>query len=668
MVGRTGMEAMMDMFIFETVQLIEQLEQLALDSERKNGLNSYINEIFRIMHTIKGSSAMMLANNISSLAHSLEDVFYYIRENNPDNTNYTKLTDIILETIDFIKSEIGKLENNKNSDGNATDLINVINAFLWDLKGSRQEEINECQDESSKDPETITYRAIIFFENGCEMENIRAFAVVHKLNQIAQNIHHFPVEITDTEDSIEVIRKEGFKINFTCNLPMHEVRDLLEETIFLRELILDIEGNEESTYTPAIKEIMLDEPIDRTEKHPAKAAEMNDHSNASKQSFISVNVSKMNMLMDLVGELVIAEAMVTQNPDLKGLELENFKKASVQLRKIAGNLQDTIMSMRMVSLSSTFQKMNRIVRDMCKKLNKEVDFEIIGEETEVDKNIIENLSDPLMHLIRNAIDHGLEPVAERISKGKPEKGKITLEAKNAGGDVWIILKDDGRGFDKDKILRKAIENGLVQKDTNDLSDKEIYRFIFLPGFSTKDNVTEFSGRGVGMDVVAKDIEKVNGRVLIDSTYGEETVVTIKIPLTLSIIDGMIVKVGNSTYTIPIVSIRESIKIKQEKIIRDAENNEVVMIRGECYPIVRLSELFNIKAAVKNIDAGIMLIVENESTRVCLFADELIGEQQVVVKALPSYIKKVRGISGCTLLGDGSISLILDIANLINSRQ
>ncbi len=668
MVGRAGTEAMMDMFIFETVQLIEQLEQLALDSERKNGLNSYINEIFRIMHTIKGSSAMMLANNISSLAHSLEDVFYYIRENNPDNTNYTKLTDIILETIDFIKSEIGKLENNKNSDGNATDLINVINAFLSDLKGSSQEEINECQDESSKDPETITYRAIIFFENGCEMENIRAFAVVHKLNQIAQNIHHFPVEITDNEDSIEVIRKEGFKINFTCSLPMDEVRDLLEETIFLRELILDIDGNEESTYTPAKKEIMLDEPIDRTEKHQAKAAEMNDHSNTSKQSFISVNVSKMNMLMDLVGELVIAEAMVTQNPDLKGLELENFKKASVQLRKIAGNLQDTIMSMRMVSLSSTFQKMNRIVRDMCKKLNKEVDFEIIGEDTEVDKNIIENLSDPLMHLIRNAIDHGLEPVAERISKGKPEKGKITLEAKNAGGDVWIILKDDGQGLDKDKIFRKAIENGLVQKDTNDLSDKDIYRFIFLPGFSTKDNVTEFSGRGVGMDVVAKDIEKVNGRVLIDSTYGEETVVTIKIPLTLSIIDGMIVKVGNSTYTIPIVSIRESIKIKQEKIIRDDENNEVVMIRGECYPILRLHELFNIKSSVKNIDSGIILIVENESTRVCLFADELIGEQQVVVKALPSYIKKVRGITGCTLLGDGSISLILDIANLINSRQ
>lgn len=668
MVGRTGTEAMMDMFIFETVQLIEQLEQLALDSERKNGLNSYINEIFRIMHTIKGSSAMMLANNISSLAHSLEDVFYYIRENNPDNTNYTKLTDIILETIDFIKSEIGKLENNKNSDGDATDLINVINAFLSDLKGSSQEEINECQDESSKDPETITYRAIIFFENGCEMENIRAFAVVHKLNQIVQNIHHFPVEITDNEDSAEVIRKEGFKINFTCSLPMDEVRVLLEETIFLRELILDIDGNEESTYTPAIKEIILDEPIDRTEKHQAKAAEMNDHSNTSKQSFISVNVSKMNMLMDLVGELVIAEAMVTQNPDLKGLELENFKKASVQLRKIAGNLQDTIMSMRMVSLSSTFQKMNRIVRDMCKKLNKEVDFEIIGEDTEVDKNIIENLSDPLMHLIRNAIDHGLEPVAERISKGKPEKGKITLEAKNAGGDVWIILKDDGRGLDKDKIFRKAIENGLVQKDTNDLSDKDIYRFIFLPGFSTKDNVTEFSGRGVGMDVVAKDIEKVNGRVLIDSTYGEETVVTIKIPLTLSIIDGMIVKVGNSTYTIPIVSIRESIKIKQEKIIRDDENNEVVMIRGECYPILRLHELFNIKSSVKNIDSGIILIVENESTRVCLFADELIGEQQVVVKALPSYIKKVRGISGCTLLGDGSISLILDIANLINSRQ
>lgn len=670
MSDETGMEIMLDMFIYETVQLIEQLEQLVLDGEKKNGLEQYINEIFRIMHTIKGSSAMMHFNNIASLAHSIEDVFYFLRENKPNNVEYLQLTDIILESIDFIKNEVQKIEGNKCSDGDATGLVSGINAFLYDLKSEcpNAEDINSKQKfiassyEGSNENQENRYRTVVFFEEDCEMENIRAFAIVHKLKQIARNISYHPQEIIDNDECIEVIRKDGFEVSFTCDLSLKEIRGLLEETIFLRELILDVDNKKQ--------DIILDGFLEEeAEKLQDIVVPMdNNMANLAKQNFISVNISKMNKLMDLVGELVIAEAMVTQNPDLRGLELENFKKSSRQLRKITGELQDTVMSIRMVPLSTTFQKMNRIVRDMCKKLNKEVHFEIIGEETEVDKNIIEHISDPLMHLIRNAIDHGIEPKEERRSKGKSEGGRITLEAKNAGGDVWIILKDDGRGLDKEKILKKAIENNIIQKSASEVSDKEIYSFILLPGFSTKEDVTEFSGRGVGMDVVTKNIEKVRGSVLIDSTQEYGTTVSIRIPLTLAIVDGMIIKVGNATYTVPIMSIRESLKIKENEIIKDTENNEMIMIRGECCPILRLSELYKIKSAVKCVNDGIVIIIENNAESICLFADALIGEQQVVVKALPRYIKKVHGISGCTLLGDGSISLILDISSLINSKQ
>lgn len=364
---------------------------------------------------------------------------------------------------------------------------------------------------------------------------------------------------------------------------------------------------------------------------------------------------------------MIAEAMVTQNPDLKGLELNNFEKAARQLRKITSELQDTVMSVRMVPLAGTFQKMNRTVRDMCKKLNKEVQLLLIGQETEVDKNIIEHISDPLMHLIRNSIDHGIEMPDEREAQRKPRLGTITLEAKNVGGDVLIIIRDDGEGFNKDRILAKAREKGLIQGSEEEVTDKEIYNLVFLPGFSTNENVTEFSGRGVGMDVVVKNIEAVGGAIAADSVPGKGTTITLKIPLTLAIIDGMNIKVGDARYTIPTTAIKESFRPKMTEVIVDPDNNEMMMVRGQCFPILRLHDIYHVQTEVTHFTEGIIIMVEQDNKTLCIFADELIGQQQVVVKALPMYIrntKKVRGLAGCTLLGDGSISLILDIGGLM----
>lgn len=373
----------------------------------------------------------------------------------------------------------------------------------------------------------------------------------------------------------------------------------------------------------------------------------------------------------MVGEIVITEAMVTANPDLKGLQLDNFQKAARQLRKLTDELQDIVMSIRMVPLSGAFNKMTRIVRDMKVKLNKDVDLVFEGEETEVDKSVIDNLNDPLMHMVRNAMDHGIEDTAEeRIAKGKPAKGTITLSAYNASGEVIIVVSDDGKGIDPAKVLAKAKKNGLLTKPEKDYTEKEIYNLIMLPGFSTNEVVTEYSGRGVGMDVVRKNIEKIGGSVSVDSKFGQGTNFIIKIPLSLAIVDGMEVTVGKSIFTIPINSIKESFKLKPKQLIKDTSGKEMIMIRGECYPLIRLYDIYGLEPSYTDLFSGIIILVEAEGKSACLFADELIGEQQVVVKPfsplLNNFKVKQNGMAGCTILGDGSITIILDVNNIISN--
>ena len=686
MANQFSNEPMLELFIFETTQQIEQLEKYILDCERNHGFSKEaINDIFRIMHTIKGSAAMMLFQDISALAHSIEDIFFYIREENPLNINYTYLSDLILDGIDFIKIELEKMNNGDPVDGNANQLIGAYKELLTTVRKDNPSEINVAPPASS-DPKqyyimknkeaeksySYMYKAIIYFSDGCEMENIRAYTIIHTLKEFANEITYIPADIIDNDESAELIKSNGFTIFFKSDDSYDKIYEFLQNTIFLKDLelyqldndedfallSLEVEQNTPNDDKMAAKASKYAENSSRTSNHPAAS---------SVQSMISVGVTKLDKLMDLVGEMVIAEAMVIQNPDLDGLPLERFHKAANQLNKITDEIQDLVMSIRMVPLSTTFQKMNRIVRDMSKKLSKEVELRIIGEDTEVDKNIIEHISDPLMHLVRNSIDHGLETPQERMAKGKARAGIVTLEAKSAGNDVLIIVRDDGRGLDRDKILKKARENHLIGQDTEEISDKEIFNLILLPGFSTKTDITEFSGRGVGMDVVRKNIEEIGGTLTVDSIQENGTVMTLKIPLTLAIIDGMITRVGNACYTIPTTSIKESFRPVEHNIITDANGNEVIMVRGEFYPVLRLHRHFHIETDRTDLTHGIIIMVEQEDKRLCIFTDELVGQQQVVVKALPEYIKKfkrVKGLAGCTLLGDGSISLILDIAGLM----
>ncbi|PKM49556.1 MAG: chemotaxis protein CheA [Firmicutes bacterium HGW-Firmicutes-7] len=687
MPGKYSNEPMLEMYIFETSQLLEQLEHAIIICEKVNNYSiDAINEIFRFMHTIKGSSAMMLFNEIGSLAHAIEDLFYYLREQKPESVDCSTLSDLVLEGVDFIKIELEKIKAADTPDGDPQKLNDKIKAFLSLLKSGNPSEVELVRPVSNKQQQYYIspdkkadeirqnrFRATIKFNDGCEMENIRAYTVIHSLIDTANEVFYIPEDISENEDSVLWIRENGFEIYFATEENYEEMNRFFMQTVFLKSLdLVQLENDDEFQQFNKPKKSVIENnneiKMPQIERAINKEQTIKEMAGASNQVIISVNVDKLDKLMDLVGEMVIAEAMVTQNPEVKNLELENFHKAARQLHKITGELQDMVMSIRMVPLSTTFLKMQRIMRDMCKKLNKEVRLEVVGEETEVDKNIIENISDPLMHLIRNAIDHGIEENDERVNKGKERVGKVTLEAKNSGSDVLVIIKDDGKGLKKERILNKARENGLLEKNENEMSDREIYNLILLPGFSTKESVTEFSGRGVGMDVVTKNIEAVGGSVTVDSVEEVGTTITLKIPLTLAIIDGMNIRVGNSRYTIPIITIKESFRPKKSEVITDPDENEMIMVRGQCYPILRLHKHYKVATKITELTDGILIMVEQDDKTCCIFADELIGQQQVVVKALPAYIKKTKsidGLGGCTLLGDGSISLILDIGGLTN---
>ncbi|MCL2874114.1 MAG: chemotaxis protein CheA [Defluviitaleaceae bacterium] len=683
---------MLEMFTFEMTLLLEQLEQNIIQGETGYTM-SEINEIFRIMHTIKGSASMMLFDSISTCSHAIEDLFFYLREHNPENVDYSTLTDIVLAGMDFVRNEIAKISHGEKPDGDGSDIIATIKEFLNHLKGGSSSDTDSSsatvsdavpvKKSSSESRVMNKFNALIRFQDGCEMENVRAYTLVHNLGDDITQVTHSPMDLV-SEEAIEPIRANGFELSFSSVLTYDEIKEMLERTIYLDSLALTMASpdasavaEQEAAEVPqdaaiaaadassAVSSDNDPKSIDTAKMVAANPSMEDANKKSSAQKVISVNVSKLDQLLNLMGELVISEAMVTQNPELESLELESFHKEARQLRKIINEIQDNVMSMRMIPLSTTFFKMHRIVRDMCKQLSKDIKLDVIGEETEVDKNITEHIADPIMHIIRNSIDHGIEMPQDRVAKGKPEKGTVLLEAKNAGGDVLIIIKDDGKGLDRDKIMTKAKNAGLLRKPESEYTDKEINSFIFLPGFSTNAQVTSYSGRGVGMDVVNNNLEVIGGSVIVDSVPGEGTTFTLKIPLTLAIIEGMTILMGGAKYTIPIVSIKQSFKAKNEDIFTDPDGNEMIKVRGEVYNVVRLCDVFGIDNAIRDLEEGIMIMLENGDQTVCLFADELVGEQQVVVKTLSKYIGKVRGISGCTLLGNGDISLIIDVGGFFD---
>ena len=389
----------------------------------------------------------------------------------------------------------------------------------------------------------------------------------------------------------------------------------------------------------------------------------------AKRQDIRVELGKLDSLINLIGELVIAENMLIHNPDLKGLELENFNKAGQHMSKLVRELQEMAMTIRMIPVSGLFRRMIRLVHDISVKAGKKVELVLIGEETEIDKTVIETITDPLVHLLRNSLDHGLEPPEERLAAGKSEKGTVTLSARHEEGEVWVTIKDDGRGLNKKKIIEKAISNGLyTEEEIEDLTDKQINNLIFAPGFSTAEKVTDISGRGVGMDVVKKNLERIKGKIDVTSTTGKGSKIVLRIPLTLAIIDGMIVRVGSATCIVPTLSMLEAYRPVMDQITITPDGDELAKVRENFLPVIRLHEVLGKKPDSSNLEDGILIVLEAQDTRFCLFIDEILGQQQTVIKGLSNYIGNVAGVSGCTILGDGGVCLILDVGTLIESAD
>ncbi|MBQ8884135.1 MAG: chemotaxis protein CheA [Oscillospiraceae bacterium] len=671
-----GMEGMVDTYIFETTSLLEQLDDILIRTEKDDLTPDDIAEIFRIMHTIKGSSAMMGLQNMSTLAHAVEDLFFIIREDPTVKYEKEPLYELLFAGSDNLKNEIDVIQDDSADLTDFSELMGKIRGFAAVMKGETVKEEDSGESEEIQvydegDPESI--KAIkITYEETCLMPAIRAMLLLRTLGNVCQVVGTIP-EDTDDDSAGDFITKNGLYIRVVAEGNEADIEGVINNSLNIEKYEWVERKKPEGKKPEPVKE----EPKPAEEAKPAdapkteekKAAPKTDAKKAAADSIISVKLSKLDALLDLVSEIVITESMVSSSPDLKLVEtpLEQFSKSSRQLKKLTDELQDIVMSIRMVPVAAAFTKMSRVVRDMNSKLKKNVELVFEGEDTEADKSVVDILNDPLMHLVRNAVDHGIEEPSVRAEKGKTEPARVTLSAYEESGEVVIKVTDNGAGMDPDKLLQKAERNGILTKPKSEYSEAEALNLIMAAGFSTNEKVTEYSGRGVGMDVVRSNIEKVGGKITVESKLGKGSSFIIKIPLSLSIIEVLGVMVGKTYFSIPIMSIRESFSVEKENIVTDNEGSVMIKLRGRYFPVIKLSDIYGIETDVTDFEDGIMIMCEADGKRVCLFADEIVSDMSVVVKPFSPLLNrqgvKENGMSGCSILGDGSITIILDIKTI-----
>lgn len=702
-------------FVVDSKEMLEDTEPLLVELE-DNYDDEKINNIFRCFHSIKGGAGFLNLNSIQRITHSAETLLDLFRKGKLEFAS--EHLDIMVSVCDQITTLLLMVDE-KLSDEGFDDDIDEICAEIDDVISGKtrvskpkkevapvvadpdqasvegapaaeeefeipitDEMIKQFLQEAESGFEKIeeillilekfgfeqkllddAYRLIHSFKGNCGFMNFKDLEKIsHKVETVFDGMKN--KEIPTTEEIVtvlfnvlDVIRSTTLQIGESGSHAVPScaaVMDMMDSII--PGLVTEKKEKEPSEEVESIG-------IPKMEKLPVmdKSAKTTDEKAVSKslQTDIRVNLQKVDTVINLVGELMIVSQMITSN--LSG-DSEKINRSSHQLNSLITELQDVAMSIRMIPLAGTFRKMVRLVRDLSKKSGKQVVFETRGEDTELDKTVVEQISDPLVHLVRNSIDHGIEIPAEREAAGKPPTGKLIIEAKYEGNEVWINIIDDGRGLNRDKILAKAKERNLVGDEADEWSDSKIHKLIFEPGFSTADKVTSVSGRGVGMDVVKRNIEKVKGHVDIKSVMGQGSTIGLRIPLTLAIIDGMLLRVGKAIYTAPLLNIRESVQIKPSQVTM-VENKEVVMIREHLIPVFRLHNLHNIEPDYEKLEDGILIILEHQDDVFGLFVDELLGQYQTVIKGLSDYLGKVSGVSGCSILSNGEVSLILDVADL-----
>lgn len=700
-------------FLSEANEIVEGLENDLVLLEDNKSDEDLLNKIFRSAHTLKSSAGTVGFTTMSELNHVAENLLEKVRSGKLDVTP-TMIT-VLLEFLDTVKIMLQNIIDGKGeadgvnnieslkakikaiADGNEIDAsvqAPTTSSAAPTVKKETQTSTQAIEEPEKKEESasgsnvfhiSMSFKATIF-DNGIDplmfLNDLRDIGTISNLKIDSSNVP----PISALEDPYTCYTQ--FSLDISTNSTLEQVQNIFlfvidDNDINISDAKVSVQKEdkiETQTETQVAEETKEEKTIEETKsqeetKEEIKTEQAKPQTSAAKSqasssvkvqapSTVRVDTRKLDSLMNLIGELVIAQSRIMQLT--QSLDIDNgLKEAVSSMDRTSRQIQEEVMNIRMMPVGPIFNQFHRYVRDLNLELNKEVKLVLKGETTEIDKNMLEQLSDPLKHIIRNSMDHGIERTKEeRIARGKPEFGTITMSAAHQEGHVVIEVSDDGNGLNKERIYNKAIEKGLLSKDGK-YSDAEIYRTIFSPGLSTAEKITDISGRGVGMDVVRANVEKMKGKIEIKSEEGKGSTFIIKLPLTLAIIEGITFALGEQIYIMPLISIIEQMKVKNEQIKPFEGRGEMIKIRDEYLPLIRLHKVFEIDTHIEDIDNGIVVVVEAGYRKCAIFVDELLDQQQVVIKSLDSAFSKHSGISGGTILGDGRIALIIDIQGLVN---
>lgn len=709
----TKQEQVKAIFIEEAGEIIEKLDVDILDFEGNPSDYDLLNTIFRGVHTLKGNANAFGFTRLGEFVHHFEDLLDYYRASH-DAIEPAEL-DLFVEGVDIIKEVMGcELDALPELPEGYEGCLERIKRLLSSKKSAaadnavcieeRDEPIRDLASEFGfgcaerietaiseavqnaqliREPSERLYRIDLILDPDCYrrgFDHLRFASVLRECSRSTESF--FNLENVPELDGFSCDDNVLGTVTFVILTPklLEEVAETFEFLFDHEYALTEISAPEPLFEPEAAAEIPIIDVRSGTDRRDADRRDADRRegdrrqgnrreggaesaSAAPTKSTIRIDTGKLDELFDSVGELVIAQNFIAQNEKIRLIEDESISRTIETLSKITKRIQDRVMSLRMVAIRDTFDKMKRVVRDTSKKTGKELQLLIHGEETEIDKTMIDSLSDPLIHIIRNAIDHGLEADAvERLAAGKNPEGKITLRAYHKSGSIVISVGDDGRGINKEKVFQKAVQRGIITGDEN-LSDSQIFGLIMQPGFSTAEAISDLSGRGVGLDVVKTSIEKLRGKIEIDSTEGKGSTFSMILPLTLAIIDGMLVRAGGEIYIIPTLSVVESFRPERDIVHMMKEKGEFVSLRGQHLPIVRLGDVFELECERIAPWEGILVCVETEAGRIAIMVDELVGRQQVVIKTLGKSLARLREVTGGAILGNGDIALILNVDEL-----
>ncbi|GBG56278.1 chemotaxis protein CheA [Sporomusaceae bacterium FL31] len=663
----------MGMFLEESREHLQTLNSCLLELENDPENLSVLDEIFRSAHTIKGMSATMGFTTIAELTHEMENILDLLRKSQLKATH--EIVDTVFKCVDTLEQLVENVASGNNS---SLDIKPLVERLTMLAKG---EPVSSTEEKKSVESSTLAlnetealmvktakgtgmqaFEIQVSLRQGCLLKSARAYMVISALEELGEVIKAIP----STED----LEKEKFDHSFEVLLLTAADSDKIQQAILsISEVesaeVLVCEGQSstktDKTASPVISEILADNQVTKVDKLPPQNQAV-DKKMKSGQS-VRVDIDKLDSLLNLVGELVINKTRLEQIGITH--RLTDLVETIEQMDRVTTDLQAVVMKVRMVPVGQVFNRFPRMVRDLSRDLNKEVNLIIQGEETELDRTVIDEIGDPLVHLLRNAIDHGIETPNERQAKGKNAIGEIRLIARHEGNNVIIIVEDDGKGINPDIIKQKAVDKGLIsQSDAEKMDSNDAVRLVFLPGFSTADVVTDVSGRGVGMDAVKNKIESLGGMVDVETKLNEGSKFKIRLPLTLAIIQALLVKVCEEIYAIPLGSIDSTINVTPEDI-KTIQNQEVILLRGQIIPIIRLAKLLEVpRDSESSQEELFVVIVHMGEHRAGIIVDNLIGQQEIVIKSLGKLLAGIKVIAGATILGNGQVALILDVGALM----